>query len=89
VRSHGRNLISSTHPPNVGDQDEALLRPGRRDARIHDRTLTTAEAQGLAEEIAAGDAEKLTRASLAFAAEDGRRRSLAEIYQALRQAETS
>jgi hypothetical protein len=84
VRSQGRNIIFSTNLPNVGDLDDALIRPGRCFARIHVRTLTGAEAQALAEEIAAGDAEKLTRASLAFAAEEGRRRSLAEIYRALR-----
>ena len=48
------------------------------------RSLTSAEAQALAEEIAAGDAEKLTRAALAFAGEEAQKRSLAEIYQALR-----
>jgi hypothetical protein len=41
------------------------------------------EARALAAEIAAGDAEKLARASLALAAGDGRR-SLAEVYRALR-----
>ena len=84
VRSQGRRIIFSTNLPNVGDLDEALIRPGRCFARIHVRTLTSVEAQVLAEEIAAGDAEKLTRASLAFAAEEGRRRSLAEIYRVLR-----
>lgn len=84
VRSQGRKIIFSTNLPNIGDLDDALIRPGRCFARIHVRTLTTAEAQALAEEIAAGDAEKLTRASLAFAAEEGRKRSLAEIYQVLR-----
>jgi ATPase family associated with various cellular activities (AAA) len=84
VRSQGRKIIFSTNLPNVGDLDEALIRPGRCFARIYVRTLTSAEARALAEEIAAGDAEKLTRASLALADEDGRKRSLAEIYQALR-----
>jgi len=84
VRSQGRKIIFSTNLPNVGDLDEALIRPGRCFARIHVRTLTAAEAQALAEEIAAGDAEKLTRAALAFAGEEGRKRSLAEIYRALR-----
>jgi SpoVK/Ycf46/Vps4 family AAA+-type ATPase len=84
VRSQGRKIIFSTNLPNVGDLDDALIRPGRCFARIHVRTLTSAEAQALAEEIAAGDAERLTRASLALAAEGGRKRSLAEIYQALR-----
>jgi ATP-dependent 26S proteasome regulatory subunit len=84
VRSQGRKIIFSTNLPNVGDLDDALIRPGRCFARIHVRTLTSAEARALAEEIAAGDAEKLNRASLGLAAEEGRRRSLAEIYQALR-----
>ena len=84
VRSQGRKIIFSTNLPNVGDLDEALIRPGRCFARVHVRTLTSAEAQALAEEIAAGDAEKLTRASLALAGEQGRKRSLAEIYRALR-----
>ena len=84
VRSQGRKIIFSTNLPNVGDLDDALVRPGRCFARIHVRTLTSAEAQALAEEIAAGDAERLARASLAFAAEEGKRRSLAEVYQVLR-----
>lgn len=84
VRSQGRKIIFSTNLPNVGDLDDALIRPGRCFARIHVRTLTSAEAQTLAEEIAGGDAEKLARASLALAAAEGRKRSLAEIYSALR-----
>jgi ATPase family protein associated with various cellular activities (AAA) len=84
VRSQGRKIIFSTNLPNVGDLDDALIRPGRCFARIHVRTLTSVEGQALAAEMAAGDAEKLARASVAFAAGDGRKRSLAEIYQVLR-----
>jgi len=84
VRSQGRKIIFSTNLPNVGDLDEALIRPGRCFARIHVRNLSAAEAKALAEEIAAGDAEKQTRAALAFAADGERRRSLAEVYQVLR-----
>jgi hypothetical protein len=84
VRSQGRKIIFSTNLPNVGDLDEALIRPGRCFARIHVRNLTGAEAQALAEEIAAGDADKLSRASQSLAVEDGRRRSLAEVYRAMR-----
>jgi len=84
VRSQGRKIIFSTNLPNVGDLDEALIRPGRCFARLHVRALTCAEAQALAAEIAAGDAEKLGRASLALALEEGRKRSLAEIYGVLR-----
>jgi ATPase family protein associated with various cellular activities (AAA) len=84
VRSQGRKIIFSTNLPNVGNLDDALIRPGRCFARLNVRTFTSAEAQALAEDIAAGDSEKFARASLAFAAEEGRRRSLAEIYRALR-----
>ena len=84
VRAQGRKIIFSTNLPNVGDLDEALIRPGRCFARIHVRNLSASEAAALAEEIAAGDAGKLARASLAFAAAEGRKCSLAEIYGALR-----
>jgi SpoVK/Ycf46/Vps4 family AAA+-type ATPase len=84
VRSQGRKIIFSTNLPNVGDLDEALIRPGRCFARLYIRNLSVEEAKALAEEIAAGDAEKQTRAALAFAADADRKRSLAEIYQVLR-----
>jgi hypothetical protein len=74
VRSQGRKIIFSTNLPNVGDLDEALIRPGRCFARVQVRNLTAAEARALAQEIGAPG----------FAAEDGRRHSLAEVYRALR-----
>lgn len=83
VRSQGRKIIFSTNLPNLGDLDDALIRPGRCFARVHVRNLTIAEAQALATEIAGGDAEKLSRGSNALTAGDSRQRSLAEIYQAL------
>ena len=83
VRSKGRKLIFSTNLPNIGDLDEALIRPGRCFARVHVRALTTAEAQALAAEIAGDDGDKLARASAALASET-RKRSVAEVYAALR-----
>ncbi len=83
VRAQGRKVIFSTNLPNVGDLDDALVRPGRCFAHIHVRKLTGVEAKALAQEMAGGDAEKLTRATLAFAAEEGRKRSLAEVYVAM------
>jgi len=74
VRSQGRKLIFSTNLPNVGDLDDALVRPGRCFARIHVRTLSGAEACALAQDMG----------SPAFADDEGRRHSLAEIYRALR-----
>jgi hypothetical protein len=84
VRAQGRKIIFSTNLPNVGDLDEALIRPGRCFARVHVRALTAVEAEALTETLAAGDAEKLARASRAGAAAAGKKRSLAEVYQALR-----
>ena len=83
VRSQGRKIVFSTNLPNVGDLDDALIRPGRCFARVHVRTLTSAEAQALAHEIAAGDLEKVRRASSALGVQK-RGHSLAEVYQALR-----
>jgi len=84
VRSQGRKIIFSTNLPNVGDLDEALVRPGRCFARLFVRKLTAAEANALAVQIAAGDAEKAGRVSQAFGEEAVRGRSLAEVYQALK-----
>ena len=84
VRAQGRKIIFSTNLPNVGDLDDALIRPGRCFARIHTRTLTPSEAQALADQLAAGDAEKKTRGAIALAADGARKRSLAEVYAALR-----
>ncbi len=83
VRSQGRKIIFSTNLPNVGDLDEALIRPGRCFARLNVRNLNGAEARALAEELAAGDAGKQARAVLALAASGDNKRSLAEVYQAL------
>jgi hypothetical protein len=82
VRAQGRKIVFSTNLPNVGDLDEALVRPGRCFARLNVRKLAGAEAQALAAQIASGDAEKERRA-----AKLGERKagaiSLAEVYQAL------
>ena len=69
--------------PNLGDLDDALLRPGRCFARVQVRALSAAEARALAEEIAVGDARRLERAHATFAAADAVR-SVAEVYQAVR-----
>ena len=80
VRSQGRKIVFSTNLPNVGDLDEALVRPGRCFARLFVRKLTGAEARSLAADIAAGDAELSHRAAT-FAEE--KVLSLAEVYQAM------
>ena len=82
VRAQGRKIIFSTNLPNVGDLDEALIRPGRCFARVHVRALTADEARKLAIKVADGDPAKLDRAGKAFAA-GNRSHSLASVYQSV------
>jgi hypothetical protein len=48
VRAQGRKIIFTTNLPNVGDIDEALIRPGRCFATIRTRALEPREAAALA-----------------------------------------
>jgi len=82
VRAQGRKIIFSTNLPNVGDLDEALVRPGRCFAHLQVRKLSAAEARALAAELAAGDAVQRARAERSLQ-EAGGKRSLAEVYRAL------
>jgi hypothetical protein len=84
VRAQGRKIIFSTNLPNVGDLDDALVRPGRCFARLHARALTPAEARALVKDIAAGDERRASRAERAIESAGGRSLSLAEIYQSMR-----
>jgi hypothetical protein len=72
VRAQGRKIIFSTNLPNVGDLDDALVRPGRCFARVHTRELTPAEAERLMATLGCG-----------AAARPGARKSysLAEVYR--------
>jgi ATPase family associated with various cellular activities (AAA) len=83
VRAQGRKIIFSTNLPNVGDLDEALVRPGRCFAHLQVRKLTEPEAQALAADLAAGDAPRRERAAQALREGGGAKRSLAEVYRAL------
>lgn len=47
VRAQGRKIIFTTNLPNVGDLDEALMRPGRCFGTVHTRALTAAEGEAL------------------------------------------
>jgi hypothetical protein len=57
VRAQGRKIIFTTNLPNVGDIDEALVRPGRCFATVRTRALERPEAEALLSRIAA-DAPK-------------------------------
>ncbi|HWZ62464.1 MAG TPA: ATP-binding protein [Steroidobacteraceae bacterium] len=45
VRNQGRKIIFSTNLPNIGDLDDALVRPGRCFARLMTRALRPVEAE--------------------------------------------
>ena len=82
VRSQGRKIIFSTNLPNVGDLDEALIRPGRCYARIGMRDLTEAEARCLLLALCAGSKDAADAALRALACEGRAKYSLASVYKA-------
>jgi hypothetical protein len=85
VRSQGRKIIFSTNLPNVGDLDDALVRPGRCYARVNMRELTLGESQALLAQMAGEDAALADRAATLLDAPRSKRYSLAEIYKAMAQ----
>lgn len=83
VRAQGRKILFTTNLPNVGDIDEALLRPGRCFANVRTRALGRSEAANLVSRICGGEGElfdsvmgKLTRSGASSL-------TLAAIYQRL------
>jgi hypothetical protein len=82
VRAQGRKIIFTTNLPNVGDLDEALLRPGRCFAAVRTRGLTVPEGARLVSRICGGDAER-EKTALETAFPDGTKlASVATIYRA-------
>lgn len=57
VRAQGRKILFTTNLPNVGDIDEALLRPGRCFANVRTRPLSRSEAMNLVNRICGGEGE--------------------------------
>jgi hypothetical protein len=76
VRAQGRKIIFSTNLPNVGDLDDALIRPGRCFARVHTRELAQTEAERLIAKLASGTAARPLKPGK-------KSHSLAEVYKAL------
>ncbi len=83
VRSQGRKIIFSTNLPNVGDLDEALIRPGRCFARAFVRMLTPAEAEKLVR-VLVPDPCRAEKVAIALDEMGKRSISLAEVYGAIR-----
>ncbi|MFT3734498.1 MAG: AAA family ATPase [Rhodocyclaceae bacterium] len=86
VRSQGRKIIFSTNLPNVGDLDDALIRPGRCFARVHVRQLVDAEIETLVARLTGEDAFRSGVALSALRSNARPHHSLAEIYKAVEMA---
>jgi hypothetical protein len=82
VRAQGRKIVFTTNLPNVGDIDEALLRPGRCFATVRTRSLTREEAARLAGRLCNGDPAREQAAVVSAFAQGARTASVAAIYRA-------
>ena len=82
VRAQGRKIIFTTNLPNVGDLDEALLRPGRCFAAIRTRSLTGVEGAKLIARLCGGDVEREKAAVAAAFSQGAKSASVATIYRA-------
>ena len=81
VRSQGRKIVFSTNLPNVGDLDDALIRPGRCFAHLMTRALTPPEAERLgAALLEPGHPERATLIER-LARGDAKGQSLADVYR--------
>jgi ATP-dependent 26S proteasome regulatory subunit len=81
VRAQGRKIIFTTNLPNIGDIDEALVRPGRCFATVRTRALERGEATSLLARIAAARAERSEPADTVALAADMRSITLAAFYR--------
>jgi hypothetical protein len=66
VRAQGRKIIFTTNLPNVGDLDEALMRPGRCFGTVRTRALTPAEGEKLITRICDGTEHQQLAMAAAF-----------------------
>lgn len=82
VRAQGRKIIFTTNLPNVGDLDDALLRPGRCFAAIHARSLTPTEATKLIAKLCGGSAERERLATAVALPAGAKSCSVATVYRA-------
>lgn len=82
VRAQGRKIIFSTNLPNIGDLDDALIRPGRCFALIHARELTQNEAALVVNALCGTDTERANRIRKSIDVDKYKSYSLAQIYKA-------
>jgi hypothetical protein len=88
VRAQGRKIIFTTNLPNLGDIDEALLRPGRCFASVQIRMLLRDEATRLAARLCGDDTERVSSTVEKAFAGGARGTSLANVFRALGRGDT-
>ena len=82
VRAQGRKIIFTTNLPNVGDIDEALVRPGRCFATVRTRALERPEAEALHGRIVAEESQRDHRTRTDYSVPVGvRSMTLAALYR--------
>lgn len=81
IRAQGRKIIFSTNLPNVGDLDDALVRPGRCFARFFVRELTVSEAQKLLTALFEENVGRAAGGRIDLSQSSQKTFSLAEIYK--------
>ena len=86
VRSLGRKMIFTTNLPNVGDIDDALVRPGRCFGIVRTRGLEREEMRCLLEKVTDGDCARMRAAESVLPA-DKRTATLAEVFRAIEASE--
>lgn len=83
VRSQGRKIIFSTNLPNVGDLDDALVRPGRCFAHVMTRALDVRESEQLVAALTAGQPRAQASALSQLQGRHDRPSTLADVYKAV------
>jgi len=89
VQAQGRKIVFSTNLVNVGDIDEALVRPGRCFAHVVLRSLQWAEAKRLLARLCGEDSARLDRAQYRMERIGARSWSVAKVYEAWQNAVTT
>jgi hypothetical protein len=82
VRALGRKIIFTTNLPNIGDIDEALVRPGRCFDVLRTRNLERPEIERLLDKICAGDPSRAATVAAGLP-QDLRALSLAAVFRAI------
>lgn len=83
IREQDRKIIFTTNLPNIGDIDEALLRPGRCFGVVRTRALSVEETERLIKRLCT-EPQACQRAQQLLFASGARTATVAEVYRACR-----